>query len=60
MSASLPKEAIVELQKILISDYGQKIDQEKVEKIGNRLISMFDSILFDQQPKQGNHATKKP
>jgi hypothetical protein len=60
MSASLPKEAIVELQKILISDYGQKIDQEKVEKIGNRLISMFDSILFDQQPEQGNHATKKP
>jgi hypothetical protein len=53
-------EAIIELQQILVSDYGEKIDKEEVEKIATRLIATFESIVFDDQATRSKYEIKRP
>ncbi len=54
------KAELAELQAIMLSDYGVKVDVEEVEKIGETLVGLFDVILQNTRGKiLGNIARKE-
>lgn len=54
------KAELAELQAIMQSDYGVKVDVEEVEKIGETLVGLFDVILQNTRGKiLGNIAKKE-
>lgn len=51
---------LAELQAIMLSDYGVKVDVEEAEKIGETLVGLFDVILQNTRGKiLGNIAKKE-
>ncbi len=54
------QEALVELKQILLEEYGQEIDLPEVEKVGNHLLEIFETLVVKTKNKNQYETQRLP